>query len=114
MNERLKSIADMSAQYAAVMSPATGRDSNELFIEKFSELLLEGNQDATVQQLANEQDREEREERQRLSQQQALRLIRLLASLESWSFSTRTTLPDYLQDDLSNEVEALAKIILGE
>jgi hypothetical protein len=47
-----------------------------------------------------------------MTKEEALRLIKLLAALESWAFSTKTTLPDYLHEDLSLAVERLEKIVL--
>lgn len=43
-----------------------------------------------------------------------LALMRLLSALESWSFSARCTLPDYLHDDLSRMVALLEEQILKE
>lgn len=47
-----------------------------------------------------------------MTKEEALRLIRLLAALESWAFSTKTTLPDYLHEDLCLAVEKLERVIL--
>jgi hypothetical protein len=47
-----------------------------------------------------------------MSKEDTLRLIKLLAALESWAFSTKTTLPDYLHEDLCLAVEKLEKIVL--
>jgi hypothetical protein len=49
-----------------------------------------------------------------MTKEEALRLIRLLSALESWAFSTKTTLPDYLHEDLCLAVEKLEKIVLKE
>ena len=43
-----------------------------------------------------------------------LALMRLLSALESWSFSERKMLPDYLHDELSRLVGALEAEILKE
>lgn len=40
MNERIKDLANDAAKYSAIMSLPTGRSGDELFIEKFSELLI--------------------------------------------------------------------------
>lgn len=42
----------------------------------------------------------------------ALKLIKLLSAMESWAFSTKTQLPDYLHEDLCIAVEKLEKIVL--
>jgi hypothetical protein len=47
-----------------------------------------------------------------MSKEDTLRLIKLLSALESWAFSTKTTLPDYLHEDLCLAVEKLEKIVL--
>jgi hypothetical protein len=47
-----------------------------------------------------------------MTKEEALRLIRLLAALESWAFSTKTTLPDYLHEDLCLAVEKLERVVL--
>ena len=41
-------------------------------------------------------------------------LMRLLSALESWSFSAKCALPDYLHDDLSRMVTLLEAEILKE
>ena len=43
-----------------------------------------------------------------------LALMRLLSALESWSFSAKCALPDYLHDDLSRMVTLLEGEILKE
>ena len=47
-----------------------------------------------------------------MSKQDAIKLIKLLSALESWSFSAKADLPDYLHEDLSIAMEKLEKIIL--
>jgi hypothetical protein len=47
-----------------------------------------------------------------MSKEEALRLIRLLSALESWSFSMKATLPDYLHEDLCLAVEKLERVVL--
>jgi hypothetical protein len=49
-----------------------------------------------------------------MSKEDALKLIKLLSALESWSFSTKTDLPAYLHEDLCLSVEKLEKIVLKE
>ena len=41
MNERLKQLADEAAKYSAVMALPTGQSGNELFVEKFAELIVQ-------------------------------------------------------------------------
>jgi hypothetical protein len=53
-------------------------------------------------------------ERQKMKKEDALAIIKLLSALESWAFSTKTLLPDYLHDDLHSAVEKLDAIVLGE
>ena len=47
-----------------------------------------------------------------MTKQEALSLIKLLSALESWAFSTKTLLPDYLHDDLCVAVKKLEAIVL--
>ena len=47
-----------------------------------------------------------------MTKEDAIKLIKLLSALESWSFSTKTLLPDYLHEDLCTAVEKLEKIVL--
>ena len=49
-----------------------------------------------------------------MKKEDALATIKLLSALESWAFSTKTLLPDYLHDDLHAAVEKLDAIVLGE
>ena len=42
----------------------------------------------------------------------ALKTMMLLSALESWSFSAKIDLPDYLHEDLSIALEKLEKIVL--
>jgi hypothetical protein len=49
-----------------------------------------------------------------MTKEDALKLIKLLSALESWSFSAKTDLPDYLHEDLCLAVEKLEKIVLKE
>jgi hypothetical protein len=48
-----------------------------------------------------------------MTKEQALHAIKLLSALESWAFSMKTPLPDYLHDDLHNAIEGLERIVLG-
>ena len=47
-----------------------------------------------------------------MSKEDAIKLIKLLSALESWSFSAKIDLPDYLHEDLCIAVEKLEKIVL--
>jgi hypothetical protein len=47
-----------------------------------------------------------------MSKEDAIRLIKLLSALESWAFSTKNLLPDYLHDDLCVTQKVLEKIVL--
>jgi hypothetical protein len=47
-----------------------------------------------------------------MTKEDAIKLIKLLSALESWSFSAKTDLPDYLHEDLSLALEKLEKIVL--
>jgi hypothetical protein len=49
-----------------------------------------------------------------MNKEDALKMIKLLSALESWSFSANTDLPDYLHEDLSLALEKLEKIVLKE
>lgn len=47
-----------------------------------------------------------------MTKEEALQTIKLLSALESWAFSTKTLLPDYLHDDLHGAMKVLEKIVL--
>jgi hypothetical protein len=47
-----------------------------------------------------------------MTKEDAIKLIKLLSALESWSFSAKTDLPMYLHDDLCVALEKLEKIVL--
>ena len=47
-----------------------------------------------------------------MTKQEALSLIKLLSALESWAFSTKNMLPDYLHDDLCVVVKKLEALVL--
>jgi hypothetical protein len=49
-----------------------------------------------------------------MSKEDALAIIKLLSALESWAFSTKNMLPDYLHDDLCVAVKKLEGIVLEE
>lgn len=49
-----------------------------------------------------------------MSKEDALKAMMLLSALESWAFSTKNPLPEYLHEDLFRAQETLAKIILDE
>ncbi len=49
-----------------------------------------------------------------MTKEDALKTMMLLSALESWAFSTKTPLPDYLHEDLCIAVEKLEKIVLKD
>ena len=49
-----------------------------------------------------------------MTKQEALDAMMLLSALESWAFSTKNLMPDYLHENLQNVQEALSKIVLDE
>ena len=49
-----------------------------------------------------------------MTKEETLKLIKLLSALESWAFSMKATLPDYLHEDMCMAVEKLEKIILDK
>jgi hypothetical protein len=49
-----------------------------------------------------------------MSKEDALKLIKLLSAMESWAFSTKTQLPDYLHEELHTAMDVLTKIVLQE
>jgi hypothetical protein len=51
-------------------------------------------------------------EEQEMTKEDAIKLIKLLSALESWSFSAKIDLPMYLHEDLCLAVEKLEKIVL--
>ena len=49
-----------------------------------------------------------------MSKEDALKTMMLLSALESWAFSTKNPIPDYLHEDLHTSMEVLGKIVLEE
>jgi hypothetical protein len=49
-----------------------------------------------------------------MTKEDALKIIKLLSALESWAFSTKNPLPDYLHDELFVTLKALESIVLGK
>lgn len=47
-----------------------------------------------------------------MTKQECLDLLMLLSALESWSFSTKERLPDYLHDRLADGVAVLSREVL--
>ena len=47
-----------------------------------------------------------------MTKEDALKIIKLLSALESWAFSTKNPLPEYLHEDLCVAVKALDGIVL--
>ena len=46
------------------------------------------------------------------NKQQVIELIKLLSALESWSFSSKTALPDYLLERLDRAINELTEDVL--
>ena len=49
-----------------------------------------------------------------MTKEEALQTIMLLSALESWSFSTKNPLPDFVDYKLRQAIDLLARIILEE
>lgn len=49
-----------------------------------------------------------------MTKQEALQAIKTLSALESWAFSVKQMLPDFLHEDLHRDMAVLEKIILEE
>lgn len=47
-----------------------------------------------------------------IEKKDALELLELLSALESWSFSTKIPLPDYLFDRLDSNIDKLRGVVL--
>jgi hypothetical protein len=47
-----------------------------------------------------------------MTKEEALKTMMLLSALESWAFSTKNLLPDYLREELQTSMEVLGKIVL--
>ena len=47
-----------------------------------------------------------------MTREEALQAIMLLSALESWSYSTKEHVPDYLHENLNAMIGVLSKIIL--
>ena len=47
-----------------------------------------------------------------MTKEEALAAIKLLSALESWSFSLKERIPDFLHDDLHRSMEVLERILL--
>jgi hypothetical protein len=41
MNKRINELAEQAAKYSAIMALPTGQSGNELFVEKFAELIVQ-------------------------------------------------------------------------
>jgi len=48
----------------------------------------------------------------RVTKQEALAAMKLLAAVESWAFSLKERMPDYLHEDLCRSMDVLERIIL--
>ena len=49
-----------------------------------------------------------------ITKQEALEILMTISALESWAFSTKTMLPEYLFENLTRDMEVLRGIVLGE
>ena len=49
-----------------------------------------------------------------MTKEDALKTMMLLSALESWAFSTKNLLPDYLHEELHTAMGVLTKIVLQE
>lgn len=49
-----------------------------------------------------------------MTKEQALQGIKLLSALESWGFSIKERMPDYLHEDLCRSMEVLEGVLLGK
>ncbi len=49
-----------------------------------------------------------------MTKEEALAAIKLLSAMESWSFSLKSTIPDYLHEDLQRSMEVLERIVLEQ
>jgi hypothetical protein len=49
-----------------------------------------------------------------MTKEDALSIIKLLSALESWAFSNKTMIPDYMHDDLCIAMKKLEALILEE
>lgn len=47
-----------------------------------------------------------------MTKSEALRALKLLSAMESWSFSTKEPMPPFLHEDLCKVMEVLERIIL--
>jgi hypothetical protein len=47
-----------------------------------------------------------------MTKEEALKTMMLLSALESWAFSTKNLLPDYLHEELHMAMDVLRKIVL--
>ena len=47
-----------------------------------------------------------------MTKDEALQAIKLLSALESWAFSLKEHMPDYLSDNLQESMEVLERIVL--
>ena len=49
-----------------------------------------------------------------MTREEALAAVKLLSAMESWSFSLKQTIPDYLHEDLHRSMEVLERIVLDK
>lgn len=49
-----------------------------------------------------------------MSREDALNMVKLLSAVESWAFSNKTMLPDFLHEDLCVAIKKLETIVLAK
>jgi hypothetical protein len=49
-----------------------------------------------------------------VTKEEALAAVKLLSAMESWSFSLKQTIPDYLHEDLQRSMEVLERVVLEQ
>ena len=49
-----------------------------------------------------------------MTKEQALKIIKLLSALESWAYSTKNPLPEYVTDELFVAIKVLDGVVLGK
>jgi hypothetical protein len=47
-----------------------------------------------------------------MTKEDILEIIKLLSALESWGYSNKQSLPDFIQDNLSSTLDLLCKEVL--
>lgn len=71
-----------------------------------------GSWDARYGEVSIKEARSQTKGTQHMTRVEALEIIKLLSALESWSFSLKERLPDYLHDKIAASIEVLEKEVL--